>query len=419
MDYSEAAAALHLRSFVKRLRSHVKADRLNYLQGLVTEVTLQDLRNPTSLYKAVRRAFPAARSSRRSALRPLPAVIDTDGTLAATPFDKAECWRKHFGQQEAGVTADQTSYIAAFNSLPPVDLPSLDMSSVPNMPALESTLLQLKNLKAAGPDGISPDLLKLAPPAAARHLMPIFLKASLSIREPIEFRGGTLICLAKRVGAALQCQHYRSILISSVPAKVLHRHWRTQLLPAHARTKPPLQAGALGGVGIEAISLTARTFQAMHASTHRLWSIIFVDVQAAFYRVVRESLYRTPDDDASLLQVLHAMKLPPAAIPELRDTLASMATLAELGATPQVRAAIQDAMQGTWFRIDMHEVLTWPGVARGQAIPPPIFCSRSLSASSCDEFKRPCAIKAWPQNLASHLATTPGLIQTPALIQQI
>ncbi|CAE7293862.1 unnamed protein product [Symbiodinium sp. KB8] len=323
-----------------------QADRLNYLQGLVTEVTLQDLRNPTSLYKAVRRAFPAARSSRRSALRPLPAVIDTDGTLAATPFDKAECWRKHFGQQEAGVTADQTSYIAAFNSLPPVDLPSLDMSSVPNMPALESTLLQLKNLKAAGPDGISPDLLKLAPPAAARHLMPIFLKASLSIREPIEFRGGTLICLAKRVGAALQCQHYRSILISSVPAKVLHRHWRTQLLPAHARTKPPLQAGALGGVGIEAISLTARTFQAMHASTHRLWSIIFVDVQAAFYRVVRESLYRTPDDDASLLQVLHAMKLPPAAIPELRDTLASMATLAELGATPQVRAAIQDAMQG-------------------------------------------------------------------------
>ena len=63
------------RRYTKQLRSGVKADRLAYLQGLVDNVALQDLRNPAALYAAVRKAFPAARSSRRSGLRPLPAVI--------------------------------------------------------------------------------------------------------------------------------------------------------------------------------------------------------------------------------------------------------------------------------------------------------------------------------------------------------
>ena len=359
LDYSEATAAFYLRGYTKSLRAHVKADRLQYLQGLVDHVTLQDLRNPARLYQAVRRAFPSARSARRSALRPLPAVLNAEGELAATPFDKAGCWRKHFSAQEAGLLVDQEGYIDAFNALPkPAQIP-LDMQSIPDMASIERIILQLKRGKAAGPDAITADLLRLAPPEAARQLMPIFLKASLSLREPIEFRGGTLICLAKKVGAALQCSQFRSILVSSVPAKIYHRHLRTQLLPTHASTKPALQAGALGGVGIEAIALAARSFQSLCQATGQLWSLLFVDVQAAFYRVIRETLYRTGDDDAGLLSILQAMKLPPHAVQELHRTLSNLAVLSDLGASEQVQAQIQDAMQGTWFRIDAHELLTW------------------------------------------------------------
>ena len=82
-----------------------------------------------------------------------------------------------------------------------------------------------------------------------------------------------------------------------------------------------MQAGALGGVGIEAIALAARTFQMQCQARRRLWAIMYVDVQAAFYRVVRESLYSSAGNDKGILEVLHAMKVPPAAIQELHNTL--------------------------------------------------------------------------------------------------
>ena len=132
MDVSEATAVALLRWFVKALRRGLEGDRLAYLNGLIQQVSLHDLKNPAALYRAVRKAFPTARSARRSGLRPLPAVIGQDGQLASTPSDKAECWRSHFAGQEAGFAVTEAEYLEAFSRVP-VSPASFEIASVPTL----------------------------------------------------------------------------------------------------------------------------------------------------------------------------------------------------------------------------------------------------------------------------------------------
>ena len=184
------------------------------------------------------------------------------------------------------------------------------------------------------------------------------MKSVLSLREPVEFRGGNLFCLAKRVGASLKCEHYRSILISGVPAKIFHRYVRGLLVPLHAAAKSPLQLGALGGIGIEAISLTARSFQLLCHHSRCPWSIVFVDVQAAFYRIVRQALTSHQDSDVGILRLLQRMGMPPQAVVAMREQLERLSILATLKAPNQVSSIVQDMMRSTWFRIDTSDILT-------------------------------------------------------------
>ena len=88
----------------KRIKACAKADRIAYLQGLVSAVTLADLRNPKDLYQRVRRAFPQTRSARKPLFCPVPAVVTPDGDLAKDVDGRLECWRAHFADQEAGVS---------------------------------------------------------------------------------------------------------------------------------------------------------------------------------------------------------------------------------------------------------------------------------------------------------------------------
>ena len=84
IDVSVARAMDMLHWLTSAVRAAVKRDRVSYLQGLVNNISLHDLRQPGSCMGP----FPDARSSRRSALQPLPAVQLADGELATLPVEK-------------------------------------------------------------------------------------------------------------------------------------------------------------------------------------------------------------------------------------------------------------------------------------------------------------------------------------------
>ncbi|CAE7285274.1 unnamed protein product, partial [Symbiodinium sp. CCMP2456] len=358
LDYSEAEALHRLHVYGYYIRCQVEIERRNYLASLADQVRLQDVRHPRPLYQAVRKAYPAARSARTSAFKPLPAVCDEQGELVVTGADRIERWRSHFGRQEAGHPATDEQYIQHMQECSRLSKQTVfDLDAVPTLAELETIAQALPPRKAAGLDKVAGELLQIHTPTMMRQFYPVCLKASLALREPVHFRGGELICLAKKAGAVLQCSSFRSILISSVPGKILHRALRTRLVALLDQHRPPMQAGAVPGEGIEHIALAAQCFQHLHHHHRRPWALVFYDVQAAFYSVVRQLVVPGDTSDRKLLLLLHELGLPSAAIDELRNKLEGLAMLPAMQASPHLTALVQDLYRGTWFKLT-HSAIT-------------------------------------------------------------
>ncbi|CAE7688779.1 unnamed protein product [Symbiodinium sp. CCMP2592] len=357
IDFSIAQAVNLLRETTRAIKAAVVRDRIAYLDSLRDNVALQDSRNPKALYAAVRKAFPPARSSRRSAYQPLPAVRLADGTLATSRADCLARWREFFGSQEAAEIVTPESYADRF-AHPDIPVlpegPVFHIREVPTLSALERHVLRAKPCKACGADGITSELLQIAPAATARSLFPVCLKTTLGVREPCEWRGGTLLSLAKRASTALECSGYRSILVESVAAKLHHRNIRDLLLPSLETYCDELQAGQLQGIGVDTIGLAVRTYQHWALSTGQVCALTYFDVKSAFYRVIRHALVPTGTDadDSRLLRLLHDLNVPAAALPELARHLNGLCILQEAQVGGFLQAQISDLFRGSWFRLD-------------------------------------------------------------------
>ncbi|OLQ10148.1 LINE-1 retrotransposable element ORF2 protein [Symbiodinium microadriaticum] len=357
IDYSIAQAVERMNELTVAIKAAVRRDRLTYLQGLVQEVTLQDLRQPKALFAAVRRAFPAAAAARKSKFQPLPAVLKADGELAQTPEERVQRWTAYFQEQEGGLQVTDEQYLRFFAS-PSIPVgqngPVFDIKAVPTLAELEGQILTAKYGKACGPDSLTAEIFRTAPAQCARVMYALNLKSALGLREPSEWRGGAFMCLAKRASASLQCKSFRSILLANVAAKTHHRLLRNKLAPSFACYKTELQAGQLPGVGVDTLSLLVRTYQLRAQHMRQACAVTYYDVKSAFYRVLRQILLPTQSgpSDAGFLKLLYDIGVPDTALPELMQHLHNMTVLADAQVTPHMQAQIADLFRGSWFRLD-------------------------------------------------------------------
>ena len=338
VEVSVARALSCLAMTAARLKASVRADRTAYVQQLADDIRLSDLHDPKRLYAAVRRAFPAARSARRSSFRPLPRGYVAQVALQPGPRD-----------------ANETVF---------------DVDCVPSLSQVEQLILNMSKGRAAGPDAITAELLQLDTAVAARSLLPLFVKSSLSVHEPVHFKGGHLITLAKRAGDCFQCDAFRSVLISSIPGKILHRFWRGRLLPCLRQVAGPLQHGTFKGISIEALTLYAQSMSAVFSAGGALTAHLFFDVAAAFYRAIRQCIAPFREDDSHLQRLLSTLGMPPPALAELSRHLQSTCELARGGASAHLQAATSALFKGTWFKLDVDVarlVLTRRGTRPGDA----------------------------------------------------
>ena len=188
----------------------------------------------------------------------------------------------------------------------------------------------------------------------AKLLFPVCLKAALGLREPSEWRGGSLHCLAKKAHAALDCASYRSILMASTAGKAHHRILRDKLMPSFVGCRAALQYGQQPGVGVEAVAHVVRTYQAVMRTLRRPCAVTFYDVRAAFYSVVRQALLPSAagDTDTKLLKLLHDLGVPDPALAELVGHLSSLAILPTVCDDAHLVQIVSDLFRGSWFRLD-------------------------------------------------------------------
>ena len=96
IDQSRARAAALLRHYARQVRQQVARDRCAYLASLTQQVQDASTRDPRSLYRAARKAFPSARSSRKSSLalsvfkRPVVDCLKTGPNIPQYSFLESE-----------------------------------------------------------------------------------------------------------------------------------------------------------------------------------------------------------------------------------------------------------------------------------------------------------------------------------------
>ena len=192
----------------------------------------------------------------------------------------------------------------------------------------------------------------------------------------------------KKAAGTYACDAFRSILLASIPGKAYHRALRARLLPSLCKVSTALQAGSKPGVGTDGISAAARAYQELQLSLGRLPAIVYFDLKAAYYRMLRQIVAPIGEPEERFMRLMHSLQLPPQAIEELKAHLLALSTLELSNVTPHTIALISDLFRGTWFRLERHETLTVTsrGSRPGDPLADVLFAfSLSTYIRSCDE----------------------------------
>ena len=143
-------------------------------------------------------------------------VKDDNGKVVTREVDQRKHWAEHFKQ--------------LLNRPPPTTRPTIPQpeaelpvdASPPTKAEVLKAIMTLKSGKAAGPDGIPAEALKMDPETTANLMTPLLQKVWEEGKVPADWKKGYLFKLPKK-GDLSQCKNWRGIMLLSIPSKILSR----------------------------------------------------------------------------------------------------------------------------------------------------------------------------------------------------
>ncbi|CAE7300846.1 unnamed protein product [Symbiodinium sp. CCMP2592] len=305
--YYTALAAY--RRLLPILRAAIEQSKAAYLGRLAQDFDNAAQENRArDLFFALRHFRPAG----KKVFKPFgPAVTlhCKDGSAVQTHSQQQEIHRAHFAEQEAGDALDVEAYCKA--PLAPAPIDHCSLADLPTLSAVERMIRQSKDGRAPGPSGVPGCMWKAAPTAAATALLPIYIKAHLRLTEPVQYRGCRLVAMLKKLSTNARAEHFRSIALLDPAAKFYHRlHRQTLVSEVQARELPLLQGCVPGGgpVALTHVLSTALNIAKLKKTSA---AILFLDLRAAYYRLVREAVTGADITDAELCQLMHRLGVRP------------------------------------------------------------------------------------------------------------
>ena len=109
----------------------------------------------------------------------------------------------------------------------------------------------------------------------------------MRLDEPVEWKGGLAAALFKGTGDPADCDDSRSILMEDTLGKHYHRGLRRRMLPALLARVTDTTC-CLPGRGAEIAHMVVEQVTAWARKTHRSAGLLFVDLRAAYYGVIRQ-----------------------------------------------------------------------------------------------------------------------------------
>ncbi len=339
-------AASTFQAIVKRSLKVDKANLVDAASHKVKDVARQkDSKMPVAALSPLR-----AVSKRKNWYSAPPAVRGEDGELACTPKQARMCWQNHFAKIEAGHVcsmADLFQEAVVFQKN--LSVSHLDLNHVPSLHPLERDFAAVSLSKAVGESLVPGDIFARWPNLCAAAVHPLTTKVFLRLEEPITHKGGMLKDIYKGKGPMSSCSSSRGIMLEDVVPKVHHKAVRRAIQPHYEHFAPQSQCAAVDHRGTDMAAQHVREFQKFAKRTQLSAAILFVDVQNAFYTVLRELVTELPTSDDDVARLICAVGLPPEAMHELANYLAQPSLLEQAGVDEHLQALVADTFSATWF----------------------------------------------------------------------
>ena len=195
------------------------------------------------------------------------------------------CLSEHF---QTLFSANRAVQVTAINRVPQLS----PIEALDEPPTLEElTVDQLKSHKAAGVDGIPPEIWKHGGPALHVKLHDLLVCCWEQGKLPQDLRDAVIITLYKNKGEKSDCSNYRGITVLSIAGKVLARVLLKRLVPTIAEDiLPESQCSFRANRGTTDMVFLRQLQEKCREQNMGLYAT-FIDLTKAFDTVSRTGLW--------------------------------------------------------------------------------------------------------------------------------
>ena len=239
-------------------------------------------------------------------------------TLACNQREVDERWQRYFSSIEHGDIIPFRTFVNkavragehAVQEFSTSEV-TIDAGMVPTMRRLRAGYQQLKPGRRTGVDPMPPRLLAVANKSFANIFHSLHFKCVVYASEPLQWRGSLLVNLLKAAaGDAMECSNSRGIALADFQGKVHHRGIRNHLLPTLLDKAMTTQFGGLPGRGTDVATHIIRALIHDAVLNKRCVAVIFADISAAFYSVIRQLVANVGFSDDQLVALRRRLKSP-------------------------------------------------------------------------------------------------------------
>ena len=337
-----------LRDVEKQVRTQVAADQRAWYDDLVGRVQASgELHDSAHMFKLLRRLGSRKYKAPR---RPLPMLQKDDASYTTSVSEMQEVFRSQFAALEGGIQKSYDELAADHHCHELLPAAQVDVGMLISPWDIAQAIAKMKRGKVPGKNGITTEILKRAGDVAATQMVPLLMKCVMHQFEPLSWKGGTLVPLFKGKGRVDSPTSYRSIFISDTTCKTFHSCLRTRLLRTWEKAMCTLQFGGRAGYGTDVAHHYAHAFLSWSRHTTTPAALIFLDLTAAFYSVLRQGLFQHEICDQHLCYAFTSLGIAPEDLHEVINTVTSEAAVE--GVSMHCDLVLKGLFEATHFSMD-------------------------------------------------------------------
>ena len=264
---------------MKEVKVNIRKDKRNYVDDLARKAEeAAGAGNMRGLYETTKKLAGRYRNA------DVP-VKDKEGKLLTNPDEQKERWKEHFKELLNRPRPEKQF------DIPPAETDLEVSEEKPSLEEIKEAIRHQKAGKAAGPDGIPPEVLKADIDTAAGILHGIIGKIWDGEEFPQDWREGLLVKLPKK-GDLHECKNYRGIMLLSIPGKILSRTILERLKEAVDVKLREEQAGFRKKRSCTDQIATLRIIVEQSIEWNSSLYVNFVDYEKAFDSLDRDSIWK-------------------------------------------------------------------------------------------------------------------------------